>query len=558
MKARIYKLAGMSSIFGIAVAAVGWFVMTKLNLFAYLVLPISITAVLSSLFLFSFLLTKTFNKEISTLDQQLDEILPMESDRNDFSVKHTDILGHIKRRIIEFDNHFKGTATELVNTSDYVAIGSAEISYFLDKLKNTIDENARQTTQISVAAEEITQTTGAISDTMNSVSMTIGEARAYSDDGIDAMQRINKQVHQFKNSVSEVTNDARNLQQLSDKIQSITEVINGVADQTNLLALNAAIEAARAGEHGRGFAVVADEVRTLATQTTIATKDIGNMLSEVQQQTENSVKTMTTLETGVDAVVSISDDAGQTFSNIQSSTILFEDKICEITSVLNEHVNATAEISSAVVDISLQMDETGSRANEVSLEAISLSETGEKLGVLLSGFDLGTKHEAFRKLAIEAAARVSKLFEQSVNNGDITEQDLFDRDYQDIEGTCPQKFSTRFDGFTDRVLPAIQEPIVKENSDILFAGAVDNNGYFPTHNKRYSQPLSGDYNTDLANNRTKRIFSDRTGSRCGSNLERFLLQTYKRDTGEIIHDISAPITVNGKHWGGFRMGYKSS
>lgn len=331
-----------------------------------------------------------------------------------------------------------------------------------------------------------------------------------------------------------------------------------MADQTNLLALNAAIEAARAGEHGRGFAVVADEVRTLANQTTIATKEIGQMLHEVQQQTANSVKTMTTLEAGVDAVVNISDDAGQTFSNIQSSTIEFEEKISEMSSVLKGHVNATAEISSAVMDISQQMEETGNSANDVSQEAITLSDTGEKLGLLLSDFELGTKHEAYRNIAIETAARVAELFEQSISNGEISEQDLFDRDYQVIAGTNPQKYCTRFDSFTDRVLPTLQEPILEEITDILFAGAVDNNGYFPTHNKRYSQALSGDYETDLSNNRTKRIFDDRTGSRCGSNEERFLLQTYKRDTGEIIHDISAPITVNGKHWGGFRMGYKSS
>lgn len=102
----------------------------------------------------------------------------------------------------------------------------------------------------------------------------------------------------------------------------------------------------------------------------------------------------------------------------------------------------------------------------------------------------------------------------------------------------------------------IAEDSIK-NGDILFAGAVDSHGYFPTHNLRYSQPLTGDHDIDLNNNRTKRIFDDRTGSRCGSNTQEYLLQTYKRDTGEIIHDISAPIFVNGKHWGGFRMGYKS-
>jgi len=93
---------------------------------------------------------------------------------------------------------------------------------------------------------------------------------------------------------------------------------------------------------------------------------------------------------------------------------------------------------------------------------------------------------------------------------------------------------------------------------LAYAGAVDNNGYFPTHNKKFSQPLTGDYDTDLVNNRTKRIFSDRTGKRCGANTKPFLLQTYKRDTGEVMHDLSVPIYVNGKHWGGFRVGYRSS
>jgi methyl-accepting chemotaxis protein len=87
---------------------------------------------------------------------------------------------------------------------------------------------------------------------------------------------------------------------------------------------------------------------------------------------------------------------------------------------------------------------------------------------------------------------------------------------------------------------------------------VDNRGYFPTHNLKFSRPLTGQYEVDLANNRTKRIFSDRTGSRCGSNRDPFLLQTYKRDTGEVMHDISAPIFVHGRHWGGFRIGYRTA
>ncbi|MCW8944834.1 MAG: methyl-accepting chemotaxis protein, partial [Sedimenticola sp.] len=125
-------------------------------------------------------------------------------------------------------------------------------------------------------------------------------------------------------------------------------------------------------------------------------------------------------------------------------------------------------------------------------------------------------------------------------------------------GSNPQKFKTQFDDFTDANLPAIQEPILTRHEFMAYAGAVDNNGYFPTHNKRYSQPITGDYDKDLLTNRTKRIFNDRTGARCGTNTKPFLLQTYKRDTGEVMHDMTVPIYVAGRHWGGFRIGYQSS
>ena len=135
---------------------------------------------------------------------------------------------------------------------------------------------------------------------------------------------------------------------------------------------------------------------------------------------------------------------------------------------------------------------------------------------------------------------------------------MFDRQYTPIRNTNPPKHSTKFDAFTDRVLPDLQEGLLVAMPNLAYAGAVDDNGYFPTHNKKFSQPLTGDYAVDIVNNRTKRIFNDRTGSRCGSNTKAFLLQTYKRDTGEVMHDLSAPIYVEGKHWGGFRLGYRSS
>ena len=107
------------------------------------------------------------------------------------------------------------------------------------------------------------------------------------------------------------------------------------------------------------------------------------------------------------------------------------------------------------------------------------------------------------------------------------------------------------------MLPSIQEPLIERNKVITYAIACDTGGYVPTHNNRFCQPLTGDEKRDFAGNRTKRIFSDTVGKRCGTHEVPFLLQTYRRDTGEIMHDISAPIYVKGKHWGGFRIGYRT-
>jgi methyl-accepting chemotaxis protein len=150
------------------------------------------------------------------------------------------------------------------------------------------------------------------------------------------------------------------------------------------------------------------------------------------------------------------------------------------------------------------------------------------------------------------------LFSEAIASGRISHESLFERQYKPIPNTNPQKFKTKFDAFTDRVLPDLQESLLQAMPQLAYAGAVDDHGYFPTHNKKFCQPLTGDYAIDIVNNRTKRLFDDRTGKRCGSNTKPFLLQTYKRDTGEVMHDLSVPIYVDGKHWGGFRVGYRSS
>ncbi|MCB1894986.1 MAG: hypothetical protein H6945_16455 [Zoogloeaceae bacterium] len=166
-------------------------------------------------------------------------------------------------------------------------------------------------------------------------------------------------------------------------------------------------------------------------------------------------------------------------------------------------------------------------------------------------------HRQMAERAAECAARIGQVLEAAIASGRLAEADVFDRDYRPIPGTRPQKYHTRYDAYTDEVFPAVQEAVIDAYDGVVYAGAVDVNGYFPTHNRRYAQAPTGNHDKDLLIHRTKRIFDDPVGRRCGANESPILLQTYRRDTGELMHDVSAPIRVGGRHWGGFRIGYRA-
>jgi len=172
-------------------------------------------------------------------------------------------------------------------------------------------------------------------------------------------------------------------------------------------------------------------------------------------------------------------------------------------------------------------------------------------------FSVGNYHDTVKVYLLELREQVLAAITRALGDGTLTREALFDRNYVPIPNTNPQKYTTKFDGFFDRVISPLQEQIGNRDSKVLFIICVDNNGYLPSHMLRYTKPLTGDPEIDKNNNRTKRMFNDRTGIRCARNTEGFLLQTYRRDTGEILNDLSLPLFIEGRHWGGIRAGYLS-
>ena len=437
-----------------------------------------------------------------------------------------------------------------------LAIGSAEVSFFIDSLNSDIQLSAQSSAQIADNSNELARTSSQLSASLQSLNHSI---QLTASACLQADNQLGHSVKGLEQLASSVSNSAHELEQLrssADNIQRITEVINNVAEQTNLLALNAAIEAARAGEQGRGFAVVAEEVRALAQKTSGATADIAKMLTEIRQQSRQTAEQMNVLVTKTSEVEQQLQQVATGFNNINHEINQAAAASSELEKAGSQLELTSTAITQSITTITEGLNAIEQKGNTIANQAVDLSMETESIYRELNQLQHDSFYSPILTEAEQAASAIAELLQQGIQSGQFSEQQLFAKDYHPIANTNPQKFHTAYDHYTDRVFPQVQEPILSRHSQVLYAGAVDSKGYFPTHNKKFSQPLSGDYQKDLLANRTKRIFSDRTGSRCGSNTEGMLLQTYKRDTGEILHDLSIPIYVNGKHWGGFRIGFK--
>ena len=455
------------------------------------------------------------------------------------------------------NNAHSNDATKVSHAASNIAIGGASISFFLEQLSKAFNEQVANIGEMSGRLQQLEVSSTQLDDLAKNAASSMNESDEKTQFGSTSLKEVLSQQQQLVKNINASSEALTTLKSKAEGISTITNTINQLADQTNMLALNAAIEAARAGDQGRGFAVVADEVRELAKKTTDATSGIESLLQDMNTSSQAAVATMETVLNSSDNMNVKLKESEEAISHSSMLSTKARESMGAMQAMVENNAEHSAGISTNILQLHTTTEKLEHDLTDVSTQALSLSSQAEDIFRLLESFDVNDRNSEVRDIAVNAANTVGERFEQASSEGNISEAKLFNFDYSPIPNTNPIKHTTPFDKFTDDVLPAIQEPLLETHSFIIYAGAVDVNGYFPTHNKKFSQPLTGNYDTDLANNRTKRIFDDKTGSRCGSNTSTFLLQTYKRDTGEVMHDLSAPIYVNGKHWGGFRIGYKA-
>jgi methyl-accepting chemotaxis protein len=445
----------------------------------------------------------------------------------------------------------------LSETSSHSAISAAEVSFSVSELRKKLEIQSDEVGQMVDSSREITAIGEQIAQNSNEAKAFSSEANAGSSSSQRMLKEASEKISQILSHTEKAYERIESLSANSDKIKDVTQVIEGIAGQTNLLALNAAIEAARAGEMGRGFAVVADEVRGLAARTSEATSEVGEIIDINHRQTNEVVNEFKLLADEVRQGTQYICDIESTLGEVSQKISGVETRISDIAESAKSNHQHLQQITQSISTIDVELEHSRDHVRQLDTEAEKFTDIAEQANASLTELPLEGIHQSVFNIAEAASRQIQQTFEQAVASGEISQADLFDRSYQPIAGSNPPKFTTRYDKFADQVLPSIQEKILTDNPFLAFAITTDDHGYVPTHNNKFCQPLTGDYDQDLAGNRTKRIFDDKTGSRCGSHTQKLLLQTYKRDTGEVMHDLSVPIHLNGKHWGGFRIGYIS-
>ncbi len=444
----------------------------------------------------------------------------------------------------------------LSGSADKSAISAAQVSHAADQLKNRLDRQVSETAQMAEYAGQITESVRESAQQATDAATMALQNRQVSVEGRDALTTAINSVRAVHEQSSENLRLIQELNEKSNKIQGVTTTIQGIAEQTNLLALNAAIEAARAGDQGRGFAVVADEVRQLAGRTAQATGEVAETLQEIRSDTSLIVSRIEDLAKSVESGLESVESVGERLDQIRDQSDRVQQQVARIAEIDQNNEQSLQQVSSAIETVRDQITESDTSVASLAQQAATLMELAEEANAAFALNSDESYHRFFYDQARQGADRIGKLFEKAVRDGQLAESALFDKQRTPIPKTDPQKYSSSFDRFTVQQLPTVQEAVKGAHPSMVLAIAAAPDGYVPTHNRDFAHAPTGDPKVDLVKSRSKRLFNDRTGARCGSHTQNMLLQTYRRDTGEVMHDLSVPIYVNGKHWGGFRLGYK--
>lgn len=301
-------------------------------------------------------------------------------------LRRKDEVGQLLNAMLHMTNKLKTLMSDIRSASDTIASASNQLSASAEQLSGGVADQAGRTSQIATASTEMSQTVVDIAKNTSNIATSASETVKTAKAGEDIVDRSVREVKAIAETVNESASLMSSLGERSRQIGEIIGVIKDIADQTNLLALNAAIEAARAGEQGRGFAVVADEVRKLAERTTKATSEIGGMITAIQEEVQKAVNSMDEGTKRVHVGVEFSTKTGDALRGIVDSVNELQSMVQQIATATDEMSSVADQISGDIEAVALVSNETSASSNQISQASNDLSKLSSNLALIVGKF----------------------------------------------------------------------------------------------------------------------------------------------------------------------------
>ncbi|MCF5050257.1 HAMP domain-containing protein [Pseudomonas syringae] len=337
--------------------------------------------------LFAWLLTRSITLPISQALGAAEEIAegnltrPIKVDGDDEAGRLLAAMAKMQDKLRDTLQRISGSATQLASAAEELNAVTDESARGLTQQNNEIEQAATAVNEMTSAVEEVARNAVSTSEASRNATTSAGDGRDLVQETVSAIERMSGDVQATATLIGELANESRD-------IGKVLDVIRGLADQTNLLALNAAIEAARAGEAGRGFAVVADEVRALAHRTQQSTSEIERMIGSIQAGTEHAVDSMRNSTERAESTLNIAKGAGMSLDTINTAIVEINERNLVIASAAEEQAQVAREVDRNLVNIRDLSVQSATGASQTSAASSELSRLAVDLNGMVGRFRL--------------------------------------------------------------------------------------------------------------------------------------------------------------------------
>ncbi|WP_070969920.1 methyl-accepting chemotaxis protein [Vibrio sonorensis] len=323
---------------------------------------------------------KSITQPCSETQKAMEEIARGDGDlTRQLPVNGNDELAHIAQAFNEFTAKIRHIVVDLSPITRKVTNSAVELNQVAHQSSQKALDQKSSVENLSSAMEQLHASNVAVSNSAQEAAEAAKLANQNTQSSSQVIHKASRKMEDLSETVSRTEDNVQKLADETEKVSAVLEVIRGVAEQTNLLALNAAIEAARAGEQGRGFAVVADEVRTLATRTSSSTDEIAQIIDSLQERAKHVCRSMEETQTQSQETLKHASEAERTLAEVDNQIATIVELNSHIATSSEEQTSATDDMSHELVSLSDHSDQAAAQANQVASASEQLKEGGEQL-----------------------------------------------------------------------------------------------------------------------------------------------------------------------------------